>query len=276
MQKPGYKKNPLTLGVKALVKQAYEMGAVVIEPLAQKFPNATPFLQFTYYSFGAYLAYHQEELNDFTEYLMANYGSGMDFDSREFQEGVLTQLESYFKLRVKDKRLVAQEIFNSFCGSPNKPEFPLERYNDTLMKISVEGLRYLVFLQKQIFPIRDREVMQKYDSGNHPQPPIGKLREWWIDYYTRTEPISQYVGKWLQDVYPATVDISQVESAKEEYRQEEVERKRNSLSDLSLEMEQLGIIYSYNVGGTIGGGGNVYNLSPYGLKFIEFIPRTID
>lgn len=271
-----YKKSPIKIGIKALTDKVYEVGASIIEPLAKKFPNAAPFLQFTYYSFGAYLAYHQEELNDFTEYLMAHQDElGIDFNSREFQEGVFIQLETYFKLRVKDKKLVAQEIFSSFCGSPNKPDFPLERYNDTLAKISVEGLKYLVFLQKEIFPIRDMAIERKYDSENHPQPPIGKSKVWWIERYKRTEPISNYVSQWIKDGYPPTVDVSQVESAKEEYRQDEVERKREDLSDLSLEMEQLGIMRSYNAGEGIGGGGNVYTLTPYGLRFIEFIPKTV-
>lgn len=275
-QTPEYKKKPLVIGVKALANKIYDVGTSIIEPLTKQFPHAAPLLQFIYYSFGAYLTYHQEELNDFTAYAMAHYKEwGVDFNSKEFQDGVFIQLETYFKLRVKDKKLVAQEIFNIFCGSPNKPDFPLERYNDTLTKISVEGLRYLVFLQKEIFPLRAEAIERKYDGGNHPPPPIGKPKEWWLEHYKRTEPISNYVSVWIKDVYPPTVDVSQVESAKEEYRQEEVERKRDALSDLSMEMEQLGIMRSYNYEVGIGGGGNVTTLSPYGLKFMEFIPKTI-
>jgi len=273
---PEYKKKPLRIGLKALASKFSEVGTNIIEPLTKKFPNAAPLLQFIYYSFGAYLAYRQEELNDFTEYLMAHYKElGVDPDSKEFQEGLYIQLDSYFKLRIKDKKLVAQEIFSSFCGSPNKPDFPLERYNDTLVKISVEGLKYLVFLQNGIFPTRDEDIERKYDGENHQQPPIGKPKEYWIERYKRTEPISNYIGMWLKDVYPPTVDVSQIETGKEEYRQDQVEKKGDDLSDLSLEMEQLGIIRGYNVGGTIGGGGNVYTLTPYGLKFMEFIPETV-
>lgn len=272
---PEYKKKPIITGVKALTQKVYEVGASVIEPLTKQFPTASPLLQFIYYSFGAYLAYHQEELNEFTEYAMAHYKEwGVDFNSKEFQEGVFVQLEAYFKLRVKDKKLVAQEIFNSFCGSPNKPDFPLERYNDTLTKISVDGLKYLVFLQKEIYPLRDADVERKYDTGNHPAPPLGKSKEWWIDRYKRTEPLSNYISEWLKDVYPPTIDVSQVELAKEEYRQDKVERKRDDLSDLSLEMEQLGIMRGYNVGSGLGATANGYTLTPYGLKFIEFIPKT--
>ncbi len=271
-----YKKKPLNIGVKALAQKVYEVGAKVIEPLAQRFPNAAPFLQFTYYSFGAYLAYHQEELNDFTEYLMAHYAEwSIDFNSKEFQEGVFVQLETYFKLRVKDKKIVAQEIFSSFCGSPNKPDFPLERYNDTLAKISVEGLKYLVFLQKEIFPIRNVAIEKKYDGGNHPSTPTSKSKAWWLEHYKRSEPVSNYISAWLKDVYPPTVDVDQVATGKEEYRQDQVERKRDDLSDLSLEMEQLGIMRSYSAIEGFSGGGDVQTLTPYGLKFMEFIPKTV-
>lgn len=272
-----YKKKPFAIGAKALAGKVYEVGGSIIEPLAQRFPNAAPFLQFTYYSFGAYLAYHQEELNDFTEYLMAHHEEwNIDFSSKEFQEGVFVQLEAYFKLRIKDKALVAQEIFSSFCGSPNKPNFPLERYNDTLGKISVEGLKYLVFLERDIFPLRDKAITLKYDRGNYPQPPIGKPKEWWTEHYKRSEPVSDYISVWIKDVYPPTVDVSQVATGKEEYRQEEVEKKRDDLSDLSLEMEQLGIMRTYNPNeGVLGGAGSVYTLTPYGLRFMEFIPRAV-
>jgi|SRR5579884_1402194 len=272
-----YKKQPLKIGAKALVDKVYEVGSSVIEPLIQSFPKAGPLLQFIYYGFGAYLAYHQEELNEFTEYLMAHYEEfGVDLNSKEFQEAVFVHLETYFKLRVKDKRLVAQEIFNSFCGSPNKPNFPLERYNDTLVKISVEGLQYLAFLQKEIFPLRDADLDRRYDGENHPVTPDAKPKEWWIELYRKREPISNTIGMWLKDVYPPTVDVSQVAMGKEEYRQEEVQKKSDDLSDLSLEMEQLGVMRNYSDNaGSIGGGGNVYNFTPYGLKFIAFIPKTV-
>lgn len=276
MAKPEYKKEPLKIGVKAAITKVYESSEQLVTTLSVMHPAAAPFLTFAYYSFGGYLAYNQEALNDFTEFLMKHYKElGIDFNSHEFQDAVFLQLETYFKLRIKDKKYVAEEIFLHFCGGPNKPNFPLERYNDTLSKISEEGLQYLAFLRKDIFPLRDADFEHKYETGNYPPPPQGKSKESWTQYYLKHEPTGNYVDKWLSDVYPSTVDVSKVTSAKEEYRQIEVERKRDALSDLSLEMEQLGIMRSYNVGGTIGGGGNVYTLSPYGLKFIEFIPRTI-
>ena len=276
MAKPEYKKKPLKIGLKAAITKIHESSEKLVNTLSLLHPTAAPFLTFAYYSFGGYLAYHQEALNDFTEFLMKHHEElGIDFKSQEFQEAVYLQLETYFKLRIKDKKYVAEEIFLHFCGSPNKPNFPLERYNDTLSKISEEGLQYLAFLRKDIFPIRDADFKRKYESGNYPPPPQGKSKEWWMKYFQRHEPTGNYVSKWLVDLYPSMVDVSKVKSAKEEYRQEEVERKRDALSDLSLEMEQLGIMRSYNIGGTLGGGGNVYTLSPYGMKFIEFIPRTI-
>lgn len=270
-----YKKKPIRIAANALASKVYEVGVNVIGPLSQQFPDATPYLQFAYYSFGASLAYKQEELNDFTKYLMDHYKElGVDLNSKEFQDGVFVQLETYFKLRVNDKRLVAQEIFSTFCGSPDKPNFPLERYNDTLVKISVEGLKYLVFLQNDILPIRDIDIDQKYEKGNYPQPPLGKSKEWWVDRLKRTEHISNYISKWTNGVYPSTIDVDQIKFAKEEHRQNEVEKKRDSLSDLFLEMEQLGIMRSYSgINGVLGGDGGGYALTPYGVKFMEFIPR---
>lgn len=265
-----YKKKPLKIAVNALTNKAYEVGTVVMNA----FPSASPFLQFALSGFGAYLAYKQEELNDFTKYLMDNKEKlGIDFDSKEFQEGVFVQLETYLKLRVKDKKFVAQEIFKSFCGSPNKPNFPLERYNDTLLKISEEGLQYLVFLQKEILPLRDAAIEKRYDEGNFPTPPEGKSKDWWVEHYKNIESISDYVSQWVSEFYPLTVNVDQVEAGKEEYRQEEVAKKRDDLSNLSLEMEQLAIMHSYSASGGLSWGGSAMKFTPYGLKFIEFIPK---
>jgi len=271
----GYKKKPIVIAAKTLAAQLHDKSVGIVETLAKMYPSAAPSLWFTYFSLGAVIAYHQEELNDFTKHLMDHQEElGIDFDSEEFKKGFLIQLETYFKLRIEDKKLVAKEIFSSFCGSPNKPNFPLERYNDTLTKISVEGLQYLVFVQKEIYPLRDVAIERKYESGNYPPPPIGKPKEWWIEQLKKTDPISNYISQWTRDVYPATVDVTHVEAAIEEYRQEEVQQKSNDLSDLFLEMEQLGIMRTYNLDAMIGGGGSGYVFTPYGLNFINFIPKT--
>jgi len=253
------------------------VGSAAIGPLVVSYPQAAPFLQFTLCSFGALLAYKQEELNDFTEWLMANKDRlAIDFDSSEFQKGVFIQMDTYFNLRLRDKRLVAQNIFRSYCGAPDMPNFPLERYNDTLVKISKEGLRYLVFLQQEVIPLRDEAIEKKYAGGNYPLPPVGESKDWWMERLKKTESISDYITHWLDNVYPQTVDVSQIDDGKEEYRHKQVEKKRNDLSELSLEMEQLGLMRSYS-GSSIGwdgGDGNGASLTSYGLGFMEFIPKS--
>lgn len=270
-----YKKHSVSTAVQAGITKAYEASGAAIGPLASAYPALAPLLIFVYCYFGARLAYSQEELNDFTKYLISIQDSlGIDYESKEFREGVLVQLEAYFKLRIEDKRLVAQEIFTKFCGSPNKPEFPLERYNDTLEKISVQGLQYLVFLQNEILPLKAKAIEKEYEGGNYPPTP-GKSKEWWIRHLQKTKPVSDYVSEWLKYVYPQTVDVSVVGVGREGYRQEEVQIKADDLSDLAIEMEQLGIMRTMSPSGGLvwsgGGSGGGYALSPYGTKFIEFI-----
>ncbi|MGH7156854.1 MAG: hypothetical protein ACREGG_01965 [Candidatus Saccharimonadales bacterium] len=251
-------------------------GIAIIDSTVGKVPGLSLPWELSKAYYGNALELRQKRALEWVEMVRNNptVFSKEILQTEEFQDGFVAGLEHYMKLRVKDKRIVAQQIFTNFCGSPDKPNFPLERYDDTLVKISVEGLQYLAFLEKEIIPLRDIEIEKKYQQGNYPPPPQGKGKEWWIEHYRITEPISDYASKWLKEVYEPSIDVSEVNQAKEEYRQEKVQEKRDSLSNLSLEMEQLGIMRSYSNGVVYGGGGNVSTLTPYGRKFIKFIPKT--
>lgn len=78
--------------------------------------------------------------------------------STEFQDGFIAGLEDYIKLRDSLKRRLALKAFNEFAKSSDKVEFPLERYNDTLRKISPAGLRALAYIKNEILPIMELRI----------------------------------------------------------------------------------------------------------------------
>jgi hypothetical protein len=78
--------------------------------------------------------------------------------SEEFQDGFIAGLEDYIKLRSYIKRRIALKVFKEFAGSNDKVEFPLERLNDTLKKISPASLRALAFIKNDILPVMERLI----------------------------------------------------------------------------------------------------------------------
>lgn len=93
------------------------------------------------------------------EYIYNNQASFTKeiMNTEAFQEGFLSWFNRYLLLRSHEKRLGALLLFKSFAEEDHKYEFPLERYMDTLDKISPNALRALSFLKyKVIIPDMDR------------------------------------------------------------------------------------------------------------------------
>lgn len=90
--------------------------------------------------------------------------------SQEFQDGFVVALEDYLKLRDFLKRRIAVKVFKEFASSDDKVEFPLERFNDTLKKVSPASLRTLAFIKNEVLPVMEREPdatqFSKYIDAN--------------------------------------------------------------------------------------------------------------
>lgn len=246
----------------------------ITAPLIARFPELTIPLTILVAELNFKIIYHQEELNEFVEYLMQNLNLDelhINLDSIEFSQALNIAVEQYFRLRIDRKKKIARKIFLECVKSPSPPQFPLERLNTTLQQISLEGIEYLAFLDKEIMPLRDADINHKLDTGNYPPPPQGETREWWYEYYQQTEPISPYISKWINEIYEPP-ELANETQAIEEKRQKLKQAKQNDLGENSIEMEQLGLIRYHEQPGGWGGGGQVYNLTRYGKAFKEFIP----
>lgn len=170
--------------------------------------------------------------------------------SQEFQDGFVVALEDYLKLRDYMKRRVALKAFKEFASSDDKVEFPLERYNDTLRKISPASLRTLAFVKYSVIPameVKIKENLQEKNLGTE------KPLEWWYEREMNSEPFSKYDD---------TGTLA-------------------SMSDQLGELQFLGLVRSVSaIGGGWGfnGGGAITGqaLTGFAKKFIAFIEEDAE
>lgn len=127
--------------------------------------------------------------------------------SSEFQDGFVVALEDYIKIRNHLKRRVALKMFREFAASGNKVEFQLERFNDTLLKISTASIQTLAFIKEIVLPLREQAIRAKLATDNmgikapSDPPDNGKPYEWWYEQKLKTEPVSTHFDKWITDRY---------------------------------------------------------------------------
>lgn len=117
--------------------------------------------------YGNALELRQQRALEWVESIQNNpslFNEGV-VNSDEFKDGFIVGLEDYIKLRDYLKRRVALKVFKEFASSDDKVEFPLERYNDTLRKISPASLRALAFIKKEIVPKMERQIEMEAQSG---------------------------------------------------------------------------------------------------------------
>ncbi len=106
--------------------------------------------------------------------------------SDDFQEGFLSWFNQYLILRGKEKRLGALVLFRTFAETEDESSFPLERFMDTLHKISSPALRALAFIkyevilpdiQRNAHNIHGRLEIKDYSSQELSRTPLSKLTE---------------------------------------------------------------------------------------------------
>jgi hypothetical protein len=221
-------------------------------------------------SFGIIPAYKQNKLNQFVEYLLDHQDifSEEIINTQEFQEGMVVFLDQYFKLRSKEKLKLAQNIFLDFAKSPKMPIYPLERFDDTLQKISESGIQFLGFIDSEVPKLkRDHALYKANQNGNNID--MTNLQNL-IRIYSN-EPINFFIEKYVEKC--AMEQMRNYEG--DEPLTEENRIKKQLLEPFEMlkgELEQLGLAKINYTEGQIGGGGREYfNLTDYGLKFVLVI-----
>lgn len=201
--------------------------------------------------------------------------------SEEFQDGFVVALENYITLRNKEKRTIARNVFTGFASSKSKQNFPMERYNDTLAKISSEGLAMLAFLDKTILVIREKAIEKELSTDN-----LGteKPYEWWREIKRNIRPVSKDYEQWVYDEYNVNskklvkkhnLDLTVVSDKLLELG--EIERiKRAEDSVILSELEYLGLIRAGFSGGVGWGnsGGMTWTLTKFAYDFIDYVTES--
>ena len=204
--------------------------------------------------------------------------------SEEFQDGFVVALEGYIKLRNFLKRRVAVKMFKEFAVAEDKVEFQLERYNDTLLKISTASIKTLAFIKAEILPMRIQGIKDDLATKN-----LGTEKDynWWYEQRLKTEPISTYHSKWIDDRYSPNS-----QAVKDEYNEGkdfpsgelltkvfDIEREvRDRMNAPLAELEYLGLIKWVNdpggLGWSGGGGSSSWILTNFAYEFIKFIESS--
>jgi hypothetical protein len=267
-----YKKDRISITARALSQTTIDQ----LEKIGRLFPYILPFLEIVSAGFSYYLNYKQEEMNDFTAYLIDHpeVFKPADFKNKDLLSGLYVALDAYFQLRVEDKQYVAKNILLAYGKTLEKPFFPLERYYDTLNKISVESLKFLVIYQQYILPKIIQDAERKYEEGKFPKPPVGEDRQFWVNKFTLESSIYDHAVKWVDEKSELEFRKMNIKGPLEVIKMKYQQEKRDDLLEIISELQQLDII-NVSVGGIgqIGGSGDTaYRFTRYGRNFIDFIP----
>lgn len=262
----------------AITQTLYEKSEAMIASLSKLHPHLAPLLRFTQASFGVLLAYRQEKLNQFVEYLMDNEDTFTEdkVNDSAFQDGAMVFLDKYFKLRSEEKLKLAQNIFLDFAKSPKMPVYPLERYDDTLEKLSEASIQFLGFIDQQVPKLRHEYALFRANrnSNDVSEENLPNL----IKTYA-SEPINFFI-----DYYAEQQTNEQMKSYTGNEPLPEQQRIKSELIepfvDLKSELEQLGLAkinISTGLGGFSGGDAKeFFNLTNYGKKFVSIIrPESV-
>jgi hypothetical protein len=229
--------------------------------------------------YGFYMAIKQEEVNMFVEDLMKHpeiYREEI-VSSKEFRDGFVLSFENYLRARTENKRVYIQNVLMGFAKSTNKKDFQIERLQDTILKISTEGIDLLLFIKQEVLPIIEENVnieMVKYNST------IPEESERLLAISRQKQKVSEIIMKWIYDRYNSNSPSVKKQyglgsehnpelSAKIALIEHKVTEEKTACWP---ELLGLGIFRMSVSGGLIGGGaGANYALTQFGYDFIEFI-----
>jgi hypothetical protein len=258
----------------AVIHTLYDKSEAIVASLSKTHPHLAPLLRFTQANFVILLAYRQEKLNQFVEHLMENEDTYTEekVNDPKFQDGAVVFLDTYFKLRSDEKLKLAQNIFLNFAKSPNMPLYPLERYDDTLEKLSQAGIQFLGFIDQQVPRLQREHALYR---GNQNANDVGEANMANLVKTYSSKPINFFI-----DFYAEKQTNERMKSYVGNEILAEQRRIKSEIllpfDELKAELEQLGLAKNNISAGTIGGfsgegASEYFNLTEYGKKFISIV-----
>lgn len=204
--------------------------------------------------------------------------------SVEFQDGFVVALTEYIKLRNFLQRRIALKMFKEFALSEDKVEYPLERYHDTLSKLSSSGIKTLAFIKEEVLPARIRAVKEDMKGKNYS---VEKPYEWWFELTLKREPVSTHFSRWIHDRYDPNSqqvkdkynDGKNIQNKKLLGEVYDIKREVDAKMHAPLgELKYLGLVVLANDPKNAGWGAtpgiSAWTLSDFAYEFIKFIEEA--
>ena len=256
--------------VAAAAQIVYDESGKIIDGLIKLHPQLGIPLGVIRANFGFMLAYRQEKLNQLTEFLMENQEvfTEDEFMKPGFVEAMNVFLDDYFRIRSEEKLKLAQNIFLDCAKSLEMPLYPLERYNDTLEKLSQTGIQFLGFIKIEIPKLRKEYVRQNMlEHGNTTDT---TTLEEWEKIYADPKPLNFFIERHLDIQAKMRLENDKSELPLEAERKIK-DMLRKPYTAAESELEQLGLGRGNTAGGGWGSSEYFYNLTDYGNKFISIV-----
>ena len=225
--------------------------------------------------YGWSVVYRQERFNQLIQSVVDRPGvfGKNTIDSTEFQDGLIAFIDGYFKLRDDNRLNYARAIFHDFTVSDNKPLYPLERYNDTLLKLSDASIRFLGSIESEVPSIKEEyfNSRMRQNGNSFDEQNTINMRKAYID----NEPLSKFVDLWIEaEVTMEAKNTPGYDTAPLNVEDPIRKRIKENVGLAVSELEQLGLARSFTYqtqgwsGGTTVSG---YNLTHYGRMFTSVI-----
>lgn len=275
-------KKTIKIYASAFISQVLPQLEMVISPFLSKFPSWQLAFHEAIGLYGYYMAIKQEEVNEYIEFIKSNPKIFREeiVASKEFKNGFVIAFQDYLKLRTKEKKDAAKKIFLDFAKSETKYDFELERFDNALYLISPSALKFLSFVVKEIFPIKEKKIKQLLKERNIENS--GKSYDYWYDFEWKRSEVYGYIHKWIYENYnPNSELVKKRYKVKEEWDKKLIdqvfENEKNKAEEINPMIEELINLGIFRIKVASGGGGmsmtggSTYDFSNFGYKFIEFI-----
>ncbi len=278
-------KKDITVPIKTAIQNYIPYLTAVLTP----FLSVNPGWEAIFYSaiglYGIYMACNQEEVNEIVEFIKSNPEKFNEtiVNSKEFKKAFLLFMEQYMKERLEKKKGILKNIILGYCVIENKNKYDLERLNDSLVRITLPSLDFLLFLKTQIIPQLKSKINKELEQDYYQKS--DRSIEWWEMQLMTTKSIWELIDKWLNDEFsPNTIKVKQEYGIKNnegwisdlQHRAETREKeKRSNIYDCISELVSLGVFDIKVAGGTFGGGAaKDYSLTTFGVRFINIIDES--
>lgn len=231
--------------------------------------------------YGVYLSLKQDELNELIVFIKEHPKEFRKetVESEEFRKGFIEFFDTYVKERLENKRKISRAILLDFAISEDKESYDLERLQDALLRISIDAIKVLAFIKKEILPNMKRKAADEMKNMRYLPEDKDRLE----DTIWQRQSVSEAIMQWIHDNYNVNS-----QTVKNQYKIRSEHNETLSVKIAAIEHKVtkektecwpellgLGIFRISVTGGPLGSGASSsYHLTDFGLKFVSYISES--